>query len=154
MSTSAAPTSAAPATDPASLRRLEPSVVKQIIETPEAKDSVAILDVRDADEVAEGAIAGRTHLASAAFADDAAVDALLDGPLAGKEKVIVHCMHSQKRGPACAARLADRIKAREAEGKAADGSKAPEVVVLAGGYHQFAQQFGVDGPLIVKGLPK
>lgn len=139
-------------TDPATLRRLEPAVVKQILEAP-AKETHAILDVRDLDEVAEGALAGRTHLASAAFDDAAQVDALLDGPLAGKEKVIVHCMHSQKRGPACAAKLADRIKAREAEGKG--NGKAPEVVVLAGGYHQFVQQFGTeDAKLIVKGLPK
>ena len=50
----------------------------------------------------------------------------------------------------CAARLADRIKEREAEGKAKGG---PEVVVLAGGYHKFAQAFGADETLIVKGLP-
>jgi Cdc25 family phosphatase len=136
-------------TDPSTLRRLEPAVVKQILEAP-AKETHAILDVRDLDEVAEGAIAGRTHLESGAFSDAAQVDALLDGPLKGKEKVIVHCMHSQKRGPACAAKLADRIKAREAEGK----TGGPEVVVLSGGYHQFAQQFGSEDKLIVKGLPK
>ena len=102
-------------TDAASLRRLEPAAVKQILEDGNAREAVAILDVRDADEVAAGAIAGRRHLASTEFHDDGRVDALLDELAeAGKRTVIVHCMHSQKRGPACAARLADRIKAREA----------------------------------------
>jgi len=142
-------TAAAAATDPASLPRLEPVAVKQILDSGDASNSAVVLDVRDAAEVRDGAIAGRVHLESGAFSDTAQVDALLDGPLAGKSQVIVHCMHSQKRGPACAAKLADRIKEREAAG----GEKGPDVVVLRGGYEQFAEQFGDEEKLIVKGLP-
>jgi Cdc25 family phosphatase len=129
------------------LHRLPAEDVKQILEGP-ARESVAVLDVRDADELADGAIAGHTHLASSKFDDPAEIDALLDGELKGKDKVIVHCMHSQKRGPACALKLAERIEARKAAG-GGEGGSAPAVVVLDKGYHGFASLFG-ESELIVK----
>jgi hypothetical protein len=35
------------------------------------------------------------------FADEAAVDQLIDTALAGKTRVVLHCMLSQQRGPRC-----------------------------------------------------
>lgn len=74
------------------------------------------------------------------FADDTAVDQLIDNDLAGKQRVILHCMLSQQRGPRCAARLAQRLADR--------GLQQPAVLVMSGGWQRFSRMYG-DNPELV-----
>lgn len=75
------------------------------------------------------------------FAEDAAVDQLIDTALAGKTCVVVHCMLSQQRGPRCAARLAQRLQDR--------GMQQPSVLVMSGGWSKFSRLYG-DNPELVE----
>lgn len=74
------------------------------------------------------------------FADDAAVDQLIDKALADKSRVVVHCMLSQQRGPRCAARLAQRMQER--------GLQQPSVLVMSGGWSRFDRMYGDNAELV------
>jgi Cdc25 family phosphatase len=76
------------------------------------------------------------------FADDSAVDQLIDGQLAGKDRVVVHCQFSQQRGPRSAQRLAQRLQER--------GIQQPAVLVMSGGWAQFSRQYGSDPQLVAE----
>lgn len=84
---------------------------------------------------------GAINLDSYQFSNDTAVDALIDQQLAGKGRVVVHCMLSQQRGPRCASRLAARLQER--------GLVQPAVLVMAGGFQKFARLYG-DNPELVE----
>lgn len=119
-------------------RYVEPSVVAELVRGP-MRDEVAVVDVRD-DDFAGGHIKGAINVESDQFGDDAAVDWLIDRHLAGKSRVVVHCMLSQQRGPRCAARLSQRLADR--------GLAAPAVLVMSGGFRRFAHIYGGDPNLV------
>lgn len=62
--------------------------------------------------------------------------------LEGKQKVIMHCMLSQKRGPRCAAVLAQKLEQLQAEGKI-----TPDVIILKGGWDRFGRLYGSNTEL-------
>lgn len=86
-----------------------------------------------------GHVRGAINWESSRFYDDADVDALINS-LAGKERVVVHCMLSQQRGPRAAARLAARLAER--------GMQQPSVLVMSGGFQRFARMYGGDARLV------
>jgi Cdc25 family phosphatase len=90
-----------------------------------------------------GHIKGAINLEAEHFADDAAVDQLIDNALADKSRVVVHCMLSQQRGPRCAARLAQRLQDR--------GLQQPSVLVMSGGFSRFDRMYGDNADLVDKG---
>lgn len=70
---------------------------------------------------------------------DAALDAVLEKAAAkGASEVVVHCALSKVRGPACAARLADRVK--QTQGTAAQPSI--KISVLHGGFDAWHEEVG------------
>lgn len=101
---------------------------------------VAVVDCRD-DDFVGGHIKGAVNMEAEHFSEDAAVDQLIDTALAGKTRVVVHCMLSQQRGPRCAARLAQRLQDR--------GMVQPSVLVMSGGWSKFVRLYG-DNPELVE----
>jgi Cdc25 family phosphatase len=87
-----------------------------------------------------GHIKGAINMEAERFADDAAVDQLIDKALADKSRVVVHCMLSQQRGPRCAARLAQRMQER--------GLQQPSVLVMSGGWSRFDRLYGDNADLV------
>lgn len=122
----------------ATVRYIECSTVAELISGP-MKDDLAVVDVRDEDFYG-GHVKGAINLDSFQFSDDAAVDSLIDKQLAGKGRVVVHCMLSQQRGPRCANRLAARLQER--------GLAQPAVLVMAGGFQKFARLYGSNPDLV------
>ena len=71
----------------------------------------------------------------------AALDAVLEKAAAeGATEVVVHCALSQVRGPACAARLADRAAAKSRGDAAAQPSI--KISVLHGGFDAWHDEIG------------
>jgi rhodanese-related sulfurtransferase len=99
---------------------------------------VAVVDVRDEDYVEGGHIRGAVNVPSSSF-NEAEMDRLISSALDGKEKVVVHCMFSQQRGPRSAVKLAQRLQ----EVHRRDIS----VLVLRGGYRRFCAIYGSDPAL-------
>jgi Cdc25 family phosphatase len=97
--------------------------------------SVAIVQ-----DFAGGHVKGAINMEAEHFAGDAAVDQLIDTALAGKTRVVLHCMLSQQRGPRCAARLAQRLQER--------GLQQPAVLVMSGGWQRFSRMYGDDPDLV------
>lgn len=87
-----------------------------------------------------GHIKGAINIPAEEFANDAAVDDLIDVQLAGKSRVVLHCMLSQQRGPRCAARLAQRLQDR--------GLTQPSVLVMSGGWSRFSRLYGDNADLV------
>jgi Cdc25 family phosphatase len=87
-----------------------------------------------------GHIKGAINMEAEHFAEDAAVDQLIDTALAGKTRVVLHCMLSQQRGPRCAARLAQRLQDR--------GLQQPAVLVMSGGWQKFSRLYGDNSALV------
>lgn len=87
-----------------------------------------------------GHIKGAINMEAEHFAEDAAVDQLIDTALAGKTRVVLHCMLSQQRGPRCAARLAQRLQDR--------GLQEPAVLVMNGGWQKFSRMYGDNADLV------
>lgn len=81
----------------------------------------------------DGAIKDSHHVpAHVLKSDDAAVEAVLKAAAdAGASTVVVHCALSQVRGPACASRLATRLKE-------SGGLADLDVAVLRGGFSAWA----------------
>lgn len=103
--------------------------VKQILQGPLAPSSV-IVDVRD-DDFEDGHIPGAINWVVDNFNDDHTIDELVETHLEGKERVIVHCMLSQQRGPFAARRLASRLQQL--------GKPLPHVLVMQGGFSRWAR---------------
>ena len=91
-------------------------------------------------EFKDGHVKGAIQWETIKFQDPSQVDALIDGPLKGKSKVIVHCMLSQQRGPLCAGKLLERLQER--------GIVGPEVKVMAGGWDRFSTLYGTSEELV------
>lgn len=100
--------------------------------------SILIIDVREGDRIG-GHIKGSKHIPAPTFRSDP-VRYL---PLCeGKEKVIFHCMFSQVRGPGCANAFANALHRSSSQA----GVRRPEVLIMSGGFHAFAQ-LALDGNL-------
>ncbi|KAI8467529.1 MAG: Rhodanese-like protein [Monoraphidium minutum] len=104
-------------------------VVKQMLEGPMA-ESTLVVDVRD-DDFGDGHIPGALNWVVDNFNDTDGIDELVDKHLDGKERVVVHCMLSQQRGPYAARRLAGRL--------AQLGKPLPYVLVMQGGFSRWAR---------------
>ena len=77
-------------------------------------------------------------------ASPAALDAVLAAAAsAGATTIVVHCALSQVRGPACAARLAERLAESGGGGGVSGASAPPAVEVLRGGFGAWADEVGV-----------
>lgn len=81
-------------------------------------------------DFAGGHIKGCVNLTTDCFEDDDEVDEILEKRCPGKDRIVFHCMMSQKRGPFCAARLAGRLALSEL-------SEKPEVFILTYGFKRF-----------------
>jgi arsenical-resistance protein 2 len=84
-----------------------------------------------------GHVKGAINVPSEAFAES--VDKFIETQLAGKEKVVVHCQLSQKRGPRCAALLQQRL---------AELGLPQSVVVMKGGFSTYGAMYGSDPALV------
>lgn len=86
----------------------------------------------------DGAIRDSHHVpAHHLKASDGAVDAVLAAAQSvDATTIVVHCKLSQIRGPACASRLASRLK--EAGG---DGPAPVDVAILSGGFNAWTAAF-------------
>lgn len=102
------------------------SLVSQL---EKSNGNVVIIDVRNDDEFASGHIKGAENLPSANWTDESFVDGVIQkysgAGAAASRSIVVHCAHSQKRGPTCAQILQDRIKQVSANG--AGESSLPSV---------------------------
>ena len=90
-------------------------------------ESVAILDVRDEAEFSGGHIKGAfnhpsVNWSDAEFVESVAEKVTFDGH---PKKIVMHCVHSQKRGPTCARILQTRLEELAANGT--DASVLPSV---------------------------
>ena len=85
--------------------------VASLLLSPPNKDSTfIILDVRGREEFSEGHIHGAVNLESERWTDNQFVSQIMEEH-SDKDCIIVHCHHSQKRGPMCAAKLHDQYAA-------------------------------------------
>ena len=89
-----------------------------------------------------GHIKGAINVESSRFYDDEALDELIAGPCRQVDKVVVHCMMSQVRGPKSARLLAARLEDHEG------AARRPTVLVLRGGFQRFAHMFKHDEELV------
>lgn len=81
-------------------------------------------------DFAGGHIKGCVNLTRDCFEDDDQLDEIVAKYCPGKDRLVFHCMMSQKRGPFCAARLAGRLALSELPNK-------PDVSILAYGFKRF-----------------
>lgn len=111
--------------------------VKDLSAKLRAGGPVVVVDVRD-DDRAGGHIKGSTHVPANDF--KRAMPHFLS-LWATKDAVVFHCMMSQMRGPSCA-----RAFANEAEDAVKRGEidKMPQVMVLEGGFREFARNFSEE----------
>jgi Cdc25 family phosphatase len=122
---------------------LQPAEVKCLITDPQIADTVVVLDVRD-DDFSDGHIKRCVNIpcyelcSSGTRTMDDFIEAHCDR--SKTSMVIVHCYLSQQRGPMAAARLAERLRQLDREGR-------PEVCVMAHGWRRFKQLFGDDPEL-------
>jgi Cdc25 family phosphatase len=90
---------------------------------------IVVIDVRNEEEFGAGHITGANNLPSTKWEEQAFVDSVIDahaGEGAGATKFVLHCAHSQKRGPTCARILQDRLQ-QIAASTGADPSTLPSV---------------------------
>lgn len=116
---------------------VQPHELCEMLSTPEKQSRVLVLDVRD-DDWCGGNIKGSLNIPSEVF--DEELDGIVDKLVVGKEVVVVHCMFSQERGPRCAGRLAQRLKAR--------GILSLRVLVLRGGFKGWLSQYRHDSDMV------
>jgi rhodanese-related sulfurtransferase len=83
-----------------------------------------------------GHIKGALNFPIDDFEDSCKVDELINVHLQGKDKVVVHCMFSQQRGPKGALKLARYLGERNRQ----DVS----VHVLRGGFRRFVALYGAN----------
>lgn len=95
-------------------------------------DQILVFDVRGEEEFNEGHINGAINLPSTKWSNGAFVDEIIlqhigtDGSSAAGKKVVVHCAHSQQRGPTCARLLQQEFQKR-VESSGFDLSSIPEM---------------------------
>jgi rhodanese-related sulfurtransferase len=78
--------------------------------------SLTVIDVRN-DDFEGGHIPGATNIPHGdEWEDPVFLDKIIESVI-GQDKVVLHCMKSQARGPYCARSLATRLAAIEAEKK-------------------------------------
>lgn len=111
--------------------------VKDLSAKLRAGEPVVVVDVRD-DDRAGGHIKGSTHVPAYDF--KRAVPHFLS-LWAAKDAVVFHCMMSQMRGPSCARAFAN---AAEEAAKTSNVDKMPQVMILEGGFREFARSFSEE----------
>lgn len=99
--------------------------------------SITIVDVRE-DDRAGGHIKSSVHVPAYDFSR--AMSTFLPD-WASKEAVVFHCMMSQVRGPTCARAFANAVDEALKKG---DVAKVPQVLVLEGGFREFASNYSDD----------
>ena len=110
--------------------------LSQRLREPETAGSTQVIDVRDSD-FGGGCVAGAWHEPSEQWSSEAYVAQLAQRLVhAQRTSVVLHCMYSQQRGPACAARLA-RVA----------GDSGLQISVLSGGWMAWRRAYGDDTEL-------
>ena len=95
-----------------------------------------VVDVRDSD-FGGGCVAGAWNEPSEQWSNDAFVAQLAQRlAQAQRTSVVLHCMYSQQRGPACAARLASVAR-----------DTGLQIHVLSGGWMAWRKAYGDDAEL-------
>ena len=122
------------------VRLMPPELLAELLRGPDA-DSIQVVDVRD-DDFGDGCVAGAWNVPSKSLQTEPAVDALKH-QLAREQRttVVVHCLYSQQRGPACAARLVERLNA------GVSGQLPLQVCVLQGGWMNWRKTYGGEQDL-------
>ncbi len=123
-------------------RYITPSELHALLSNAVSRDKTLVVDVRD-DDREGGHVSGSMHVASRGFSQ--AIDEIEQAG-EGKELIVFHCMHSQQRGPGCAAFMASQVRARAAQhaaAAAASGAEAPAtfppIAILEGGFVGWAK---------------
>ncbi|KAF5830387.1 rhodanese domain phosphatase [Dunaliella salina] len=122
---------------------IRPVQLATLLRDPEQQGKTVILDVRE-DDYDGGCIRGAIHKPHAEnFYDESAVNKIIDEHLNGPstERVVVHCMLSQVRGPRSAKALASALEKRGRAGQ-------PAVLVLSGGWESFSAVYRSEPDLI------
>jgi Cdc25 family phosphatase len=107
--------------------------------TPAPQRRLVVIDVRG-DDFAGGHIAQATNIPAPVFLEDVSSYAK---QYADKEKVVFHCVSSRNRARRCAGRFRDAYAALD-EATAA----TPEILVLEGGFVNFARLYKDDKELV------
>ena len=113
---------------------------------PATRDATLVVDVRD-DDFVDGHIAGALNIPSRIFQQS--IDEIEEAAQ-GKERVVLHCMMSQQRGPACATILAQAMAkkkkeaaavaaASEADAAVASTAPFPTIMILQSGFQGWAR---------------
>ena len=128
---------------PEPVRFLQPLEVKALLQDPQRKDHVLILDVRDDDyDFTHINHPNYARIASGELSCVQRMDEFIRFNLHDTiDTVIVHCYLSQQRGPTTARRLVNRLSQMERCGR-------PEICVLAHGYRRWKNMFGDDPALV------
>jgi Cdc25 family phosphatase len=93
-----------------------------------ADGKVVVVDVRGEGEFSEGHIKGANNIPSTNWSDPSFVDGVIQTIANSPDKTIVlHCAHSQQRGPTCARILQDRLDELAANGGSDSSSAKPSV---------------------------
>lgn len=135
--------SSAAAAKPAYLTAAE---LHALLVKPATRDTTLVVDVRD-DDFVDGHIAGAINVPSRIFQQS--LDEIEEAAQ-GKELVVLHCMMSQQRGPACATILAQAMAKKQREAAAvaasseADAAVAPTapfptIMILQSGFQGWAR---------------
>ena len=122
---------------------LQPQEVRSMIISSER--NFLIIDVRDYDYNGDGGhIAGSINFPVENFDNIESLDGLIERHLGEEiERVVLHCMLSQERGPHAARRLAERLSQL--------GRGRPKVCVLANGFSRWRQLYGADSSMCISG---
>lgn len=133
----------------ATLPRLTPLILHDLITSPSTSSSLAIVDVRDSDHIG-GHIKSSIHAPSSTL--DYKVPELVR-TLKDKRTVVFHCMLSQQRGPSAALRyVRERERLMGGQGKVlqaipetdeADrdvGRDGQTVLILQGGFNAWQER--------------
>mmetsp|Transcript_13861 Transcript_13861/g.24286 ORF Transcript_13861/g.24286 Transcript_13861/m.24286 type:complete len:145 (-) Transcript_13861:456-890(-) len=130
---------------PTPVSRMNTAQLAAILRDPAESSKTLVLDVRD-EGFEEGHVSGAVNVASAEFTQPGAAEAFQEKhlkPEAGVQRVVVHCMLSQIRGPRCANHLA-ALFTRQAAASVGAGAPVPEVIVLSGGWAQWSHEYEAD----------
>ncbi|GMH36610.1 hypothetical protein BSKO_04483 [Bryopsis sp. KO-2023] len=109
---------------------LEPEQVALLLQNPVDKEKTLIVDVRDDDFSVGGHIRDCVNLPVDCFEDDDEVDQIVKTMCPKFDRIIFHCMMSQRRGPFCAKRMARRLEL-------SDLATKPDVHILSYGFKRF-----------------
>ena len=81
-----------------------------------ASTTTSIIDVRGVDEYSYGHLPGSVNIPSGKWDDANFVDSVVTS-YADADRLVFHCMHSQKRGPTCARIFKTRMNLSESSNK-------------------------------------